>query len=146
MSDAQRRNKIKACLLFAALGDAIGYRNGKWEFEKNTEKILHEAKSMGGIAKIRIDPEAWPVSDDTVMHMATAWALVCAQSEQASTAIHQPHYAKLISSTTSPNGNVWQEQLKALDQASKYMGGASTFDIYRFVECARFCTWIACRT
>jgi len=66
------------CMLFGAIGDTIGFRNGIWEFApKNPETsdiILYQFISLGGINNL--DLSNWRVSDDTVMHMATAKALL----------------------------------------------------------------------
>jgi ADP-ribosylarginine hydrolase len=35
-----------------------------------------EAESMGGVGAIKVNPKYWIVSDDTVMHIATAKALL----------------------------------------------------------------------
>lgn len=65
----------KACMLYGALGDAIGYKNGAWEFELDGKEILKQVQQMGGIDKIWVNEEEWPVSDDTIMHLATCVAL-----------------------------------------------------------------------
>ena len=40
------------------------------------ERIHAEAKELGGIGSVTVTPEDWRVSDDTVMHIATADALL----------------------------------------------------------------------
>lgn len=62
-------------MLYGALGDAIGYKNGDWEFEKDGLAILDQVKQLGGIQNVWVNPQDWPVSDDTVMHLATCIAL-----------------------------------------------------------------------
>lgn len=71
--------KVKACILLHALGDTIGFNNGKWEFKvANTvhnliyEKI-YEYIDYGGINKI--PKNNWNVSDDTLMHIAVLKSL-----------------------------------------------------------------------
>lgn len=59
-----------------AVGDAIGYKNGSWEFCHNGRFIHNELESLGGLENLCIDKTNWRVSDDTVMHIATAEALV----------------------------------------------------------------------
>jgi ADP-ribosylarginine hydrolase len=63
-------------MLLSAAGDAIGYYNGKWEFNYNGADIHDQALAMGGVEKIVVNPHKWMVSDDTVMHVATAKALL----------------------------------------------------------------------
>jgi len=39
--------------------------------------VLHEeAEALGGVYNINVNPKDWIVSDDTVMHIATAKALL----------------------------------------------------------------------
>ena len=61
-------------MILAAVGDAMGYKNGDWEFQKSG-KIIHEqmnklTKNKGPL-HLKIDL-SWKYSDDTVMHIATA--------------------------------------------------------------------------
>lgn len=68
------KDQFKACMLLSAVGDALGYKNGNWEFCHSGEAIHNELLELGGIQKI--DIKGWMVSDDTVLHLATAEALV----------------------------------------------------------------------
>eukprot|EP00918_Siedleckia_nematoides_P077101 GHVU01168535.1.p1 GENE.GHVU01168535.1~~GHVU01168535.1.p1 ORF type:complete len:243 (-),score=15.89 GHVU01168535.1:105-728(-) len=54
----------------------MGYNGGSWEFSRNGRAIHEDMKSKGGIDKISINFPDWIVSDDTVMHLATAEALL----------------------------------------------------------------------
>lgn len=71
-----------ACLVLQSLGDTIGFKNGEWEFKnfsKNvpldyTNEILYEFIDLGGIN--HLDVKKWNASDDTIMHMRTAEALL----------------------------------------------------------------------
>eukprot|EP01012_Entosiphon_sulcatum_P027215 TRINITY_DN327_c0_g1_i2.p1 TRINITY_DN327_c0_g1~~TRINITY_DN327_c0_g1_i2.p1 ORF type:complete len:409 (+),score=61.19 TRINITY_DN327_c0_g1_i2:38-1264(+) len=67
--------RAKACILLHAVGDALGYRNGDWEFNTSGEAIHEEAKALGGPMVIEVKPPEFIVSDDTVMHIATANAI-----------------------------------------------------------------------
>ena len=65
-------------MLLHALGDTIGFRNTLWEFSEGgydrTLKKVYEFIDLGGITNI--DLKGWLVSDDTIMHMETANALL----------------------------------------------------------------------
>lgn len=67
--------------MLAAVGDAIGYNNGSYEFNTDTQTIhSHVQSTYGGVPNIQI--RGWRVSDDTVMHLATMRALVSSLSQQ----------------------------------------------------------------
>lgn len=64
-------------MLLAAVGDAIGYKNGSWEFNFSSKLIHQDMMNITGgkgplHLKIGLD---WRYSDDTVMHLATAQGL-----------------------------------------------------------------------
>ena len=65
-------------MILACVGDAMGYKNGDWEFLTNS-KILHqkmmELTDNKGPLALNIDA-GWKYSDDTVMHIATAKGLL----------------------------------------------------------------------
>ena len=63
-------------MVLSGVGDALGYKNGSWEICRSGEKIHAEAKELGGIGGVAVTPKGWMVSDDTVMHIATAEALL----------------------------------------------------------------------
>lgn len=74
--------KYIGCMLLSSIGDTIGYKNGEWEFNFRrrdinfgySDEILFHFIELGGINDINM--KGWIVSDDTVMHMATAKALL----------------------------------------------------------------------
>lgn len=68
--------KFKAALLLAGVGDALGYRNFTRENSALGAKIKEELKEIGGLENLVLSSDKWPVSDNTIMHMATAEALV----------------------------------------------------------------------
>jgi len=72
------KERFQACMVLAGVGDAMGFKNMEWEFCKNGQVIHNELKQLGGIEKL--DLKDWRVSDDTVMHIATAEALLMSNS------------------------------------------------------------------
>lgn len=65
----------KASMLLSGVGDALGYRHGDWEFNFSGPDIHKELKKMGGLKKINAKLPEWPLSDDTILHLATAEGL-----------------------------------------------------------------------
>ena len=65
-------------MILAGVGDAMGYKNGDWEF-LTSSKILHaqmmEMTNNKGPLHLDITM-GWKYSDDTVMHIATAKGLI----------------------------------------------------------------------
>ena len=72
------KDQYYACMLLAAVGDAIGYKNGSWEFNFSS-KLIHQdmmrITANKGPLHLKIGMD-WRYSDDTVMHIATAQGLV----------------------------------------------------------------------
>lgn len=69
-------------MVLAAIGDAMGYKNGDWEFLTNgsiIHKQMMELTQNKGPLALKITMQ-WRYSDDTVMHIATALALIDKQS------------------------------------------------------------------
>ncbi|XP_046863014.1 protein ADP-ribosylarginine hydrolase-like [Xenia sp. Carnegie-2017] len=70
----QLSEKYEAVMVLSGVGDDLGYKNGLWEFCYSGTQIHEELEKLGGLDKI--DIKGWRVSDDTVLHIATAEALV----------------------------------------------------------------------
>ena len=68
--------RFEASMVLAGVGDALGYKNGEWEFCRSGLRIHKDLEQLGGLDKIVVNPRGWMISDDTVMHIATAEALV----------------------------------------------------------------------
>lgn len=70
--------KIKALFILATIGDIIGYKSGKWEFNRNGEEIVKEfSQKYGSLRNVNIYNQLeWIYSDDTVLHLATLKAII----------------------------------------------------------------------
>ncbi|XP_034427206.1 protein ADP-ribosylarginine hydrolase-like protein 1 isoform X2 [Hippoglossus hippoglossus] len=68
--------KFKAAMVLGAVGDALGYRKGRWEGCISGKKIQEELASLGGLGALKLDSDNWPLSDATLMLMTTAEALI----------------------------------------------------------------------
>ena len=68
------KERYEAAMILSGVGDAMGFKNGNWEFCYSGTAIHAEASALGGIDKLKIKKPDWLVSDDTVMHLATAEA------------------------------------------------------------------------
>lgn len=71
--------KCQAVMILGAVGDALGYCNDEWEFNQDGPSIHAEFQKKTenkGLTNLILDPENWMVSDDTIMHMATAKGLI----------------------------------------------------------------------
>ena len=68
--------RYEAAMVLSGVGDALGYKNGKWEFCQSGIYIHEELEQLGGLSEICVNREHWRVSDDTVLHLATAEALI----------------------------------------------------------------------
>lgn len=75
-------DRFYATFILHSLGDTIGFKNGKWEFNNwkqnvqfgDTNELLYEFIKLGGVNAI--DLSQWNVSDDTLLHLATAEAFI----------------------------------------------------------------------
>lgn len=66
--------KFKAAMLLGGVGDVLGYGNVCRE-NSALGSIQEELQKTGGLDSLVLSPGKWPVSDNTIMHMATAEAL-----------------------------------------------------------------------
>ncbi|KAM8877831.1 ADP-ribosylhydrolase ARH1-like [Synchiropus picturatus] len=62
-------------MVLSGAGDALGFRNEMWEFNFSGPAIHKELQQLGGLKNIKVKLPDWPVSDDTVLHLATAEGL-----------------------------------------------------------------------
>ena len=63
-------------MVLGAVGDAMGFKNGEWEFTYDGAAIHQAVAARGGVAKLNITEKNFIVSDDTILHIATANGLV----------------------------------------------------------------------
>lgn len=65
--------RFRAAMVLAAIGDTVGFLNGRLEFARDLHRVHWTVRVLGGLEKMSLKPLV--VSDDTVMHLATAKAL-----------------------------------------------------------------------
>ena len=70
------KTRFEACMILSGVGDAMGYKNGEWEFNYDGSKIHEELQRLGGLSKLNIKLDGWKVSDDTVLNLSTAESLI----------------------------------------------------------------------
>ena len=46
--------RYKASMVLSGAGDALGYKNGNWEFCRSGTTIHEELKKLGGLGKIKV--------------------------------------------------------------------------------------------
>ncbi|CAL8266989.1 unnamed protein product [Lota lota] len=80
------QERYEASMVLSGAGDALAYNHGHWEFERDGELIHQEVAKRGGLAML--DAKDFPVSDDTVMHLATAEALMQVGKMEKQTLAH----------------------------------------------------------
>ena len=69
-------NKFIYCMLLSGVGDALGYKDAEFEFCRSGKAIQEAVTGLGGLSAMTPSASKMSVSDDTVMHLATAEALV----------------------------------------------------------------------
>ncbi|KAH3863487.1 ADP-ribosylhydrolase ARH1-like [Dreissena polymorpha] len=76
LGDIKRmREKYEAAMVLSGVGDALGFKNGEWEYCTSGDQIHSEVHSRGGLENIDVRLPDWRVSDDTIFHIATGKAL-----------------------------------------------------------------------
>ena len=68
--------RFVAAMVLAGVGDAMGYKNGEWEFNFVGENIHKAVKSLGGVRKLKVKLPNFLVSDDTILLLSTADSLI----------------------------------------------------------------------
>ncbi|XP_058648567.1 inactive ADP-ribosyltransferase arh2 isoform X1 [Onychostoma macrolepis] len=68
--------KFQAAMVLGGVGDALGYRKGRWEMCISGKQIQQELAALGGLGALKLDADNWPLSDGVLMHMTTAEALI----------------------------------------------------------------------
>ena len=63
-------------MVLGAVGDAMGYKNGNWEFCTSGTAIHQELQQLGGVRSLKIAQPGFMLSDDSILHIATAEGLV----------------------------------------------------------------------
>ncbi len=79
LTDAQREVRYVACMVLSGVGDALGYKNGSWEFNRSGSDIISQMLQItNGAGPLALCPDhpKWRLSDDTIMHIATAKGLI----------------------------------------------------------------------
>ncbi|KXJ26570.1 [Protein ADP-ribosylarginine] hydrolase [Exaiptasia diaphana] len=99
-------------MLLSAAGDALGYKNGEWEFCYQGRSIHDQLKAMGGLKDIKVNKKQWRVSDDTILHIATAEGLVSDWSSK------EDLYLALADKYKSAMKDMWGRAPGATVQAS----------------------------
>uniref|UniRef100_A0A8D0LAT4 ADP-ribosylarginine hydrolase n=1 Tax=Sphenodon punctatus TaxID=8508 RepID=A0A8D0LAT4_SPHPU len=68
-------DRYRVAMVLSGAGDALGYRKQLWEYCESGPQIHTELQDLGGLSGVHAALPDWPVSDDTVLHLATAEAL-----------------------------------------------------------------------
>jgi len=58
--DEKLKEHYRASMVLSGVGDAIGYRNGMWEFCDSGAKIQAGLRQLGGLAQITVE-SMWSV-------------------------------------------------------------------------------------
>ena len=72
--------KFQAAMLLGAIRDALGFGHAARESSSLGARVQEEMGKGGGLDHLVLSPETWPVSDNTIMHMSTAGALITGEA------------------------------------------------------------------
>lgn len=100
-SKTPSRDLYVAAMLLSGAGDALGYRNQLWEYCKSGPQIHAELQELGGLQTIRVTLPDWPVSDDTVLHLATGESIATGKLGDE---LYQDLAARYVSAMTDMEG------------------------------------------
>jgi len=53
--DVKLNERYEASMVLSGVGDAIGYRNGAWEFCDSGADIHSELRELGGLAQLTVE-------------------------------------------------------------------------------------------
>ena len=54
VSSVALSQRYVAAMVLSGVGDALGYRNGSWEFCHSGEQIHTELEQLGGLSKLKV--------------------------------------------------------------------------------------------
>ena len=117
VKDENLEERFKASLILGGAGDALGYKNGSYEFCRRGDAIIAEVESFpGGLAGVKVDPKNWMISDDTVMAIATAKALLSGWETPAKlySSLAQEYIECMEDMTGRAAGNTCKSSVKLL--------------------------------
>jgi len=55
MADVTLNERYEASMVLSGVGDAVGFRNGSWEFCTSGARIHSQLHLLGGLAQITVD-------------------------------------------------------------------------------------------
>ena len=53
--NVELKERYEASMVLSGVGDAIGYRNGEWEFCNSGAEIHEQLRALGGLTQITVD-------------------------------------------------------------------------------------------
>ena len=60
--------KFKTTMVLSGVGDALGYKQGDWEFSRSGPEIHEELSEMGGLEKLSIESKLIDIIDGSHHH------------------------------------------------------------------------------